>query len=164
MGMEKFTDIDKAKKTVAKMVGYKMYTCKEVYRRLIQKGFDEETAEIAVGEFCKAGILNDTEYAKMYIHDASVIGLKGMYRIKQELYAKGIASAIVEKAAETSEIDMEEQLESYVLLKFADKEFADIKDIEKAKAHLARRGYGISDINKCFKKLGIRVNRGDMDE
>lgn len=154
-------DIDKARTTAAKMISYKMYTCSEVYRGLIKKGCEDDVAEMVVAEFCKAGILNDEEYARLYIHDAAVIGLKGMYRIKQELFAKGIANAVIEKAAAANEINMEEQLEAYIELRFSDKIFADWKEIEKAKAHLVRRGYGISDINRCFKKLNIRVSRGD---
>jgi regulatory protein len=154
-------DIDIAKKTAAKMIGYKMYTCAEVCRRLVQKGCNSETAEQVVAEFCKAGILDDEEYAKMYIHDAALIGLKGINRIKQELYAKGISRALVDRTAGLSDIDMEEQLENYISLRFGNAVFSDWKDIEKAKAHLARRGYGIAEINRCFKKIGIKVARGE---
>ncbi len=157
-------DIASAKKIAAKIISYKMYSCREVYRKLIAKGCDEETAENTVAEFVNAGILNDLEYAKAYIHDAMLIGLKGMFRIRQELILKGVAASIIEKAAETMEIDADEQLRSYVELRFVDKVFEDYKDIEKAKAHLVRRGYGISDINRCFKELGIKVIQGsDID-
>ncbi len=156
-------DIASAKKIAAKIISYKMYTCREVYRKLLSKGCDEETAELTVAEFVNAGILNDMEYAKAYIHDAMLIGLKGMYRIRQELIAKGIASSVVDRAEEACEISSEEQLRSYAELRFGDKAFEDYRDIEKAKAHLVRRGYGISEINRCFKELGIAVQRGDMD-
>ena len=157
-------DIASAKKIAAKMIAYKMYACREVYRKLLLKGCDEETAEKTVAEFVNAGILNDFEYAKAYIHDAMLIGLKGMFRIRQELVSKGVAASVIDKAAENLEIDAEEQLRSYVEIRFADKVFEDYKDIEKAKAHLVRRGYGISDINRCFKELDIKViQRGDVD-
>ena len=156
-------DIEAAKKVAAKLISYKMYTCSEVFKRLVQKGCDSETAEMVVAEFCRAGILNDEEYAKMYIHDASVVSLKGMFRIRQELLAKGIAASVVERAIADSEVDTEAQLESYVELRFGDRIFSDYKDIEKAKAHLARRGFLIPDINRVFKKLNITVKRGEDD-
>ncbi len=156
-------DIEVAKRMAAKLISYKMYTCNEVFKRLVQKGCDGETAELVVAEFCKAGILNDEEYAKMYIHDATLISLKGMFRIKQELLAKGIAASVVERAIAECEIDTESQLESYVELRFGDKSFSDYKDIEKAKAHLARRGFSIPDINRVFKKLNITIKRGEED-
>lgn len=156
-------NIEQAKKFVAKKIGFKSYTCQEVYRKLVQNGCEKDVAEETIAEFCKAGILNDEEYAKMYIYDAVNIGFKGMYRIRQELSAKGVSNSIIEKAVKATDIDEEEQLEKYVLIRFADTGFADFKELEKAKTHLMRRGYGIYEINRCFKKLGIGVSRGEVD-
>ena len=152
---------ERAKGFVAYLLASKMYTCKEIYQKLLRKGCDEDTAEQVVNDFCSAGLLNDEEYAKMYIHDAVNIHNKGFYRIKQELVKKGIASSVIDRAAEESEDDIGNQLMEYVKLKFGDREFEDRGELEKAKAHLLRRGYSISDINKCFRTLDIKVNRGD---
>lgn len=154
-------EFEKAKKIVAKLISFKMYTMNEVYKKLIQKGISNEIAEQTVAEFCKAGILNDEEYAKAYIHDGLLVNMKGAFRIKQELIQKGIASSIVEKAFKDTEIDEESMLEEYVRLRFDGKVFSDWKEIEKAKAHLARRGFGLYEINKCFENLGIKVVRGE---
>ncbi len=116
-------EFDKAKKIAAKLISFKMYTCKEILQKLIQKDISQEISELVVSEFCKAGILDDAEYARAYIHDGLYVHMKGMYRIKQELIKKGVASSV----------------------------------IEKAKAHLVRRGFGIYDINKCFDNLGIKI-------
>ncbi len=154
---------EKAKKIAAKLLSYRMYTCKEVFTRLLQKGISERVAEEVVGEFSEAGILDDEEYAKMYIHDAICVNMKGLFRIKQELYKKGVAASIVEKAAQTMEVDQSAQLREYIELRFGDKVFGDRKELEKAKAHLVRRGFGIYEINKCFDELGIKVN-GEGDD
>lgn len=159
----KHMNIEQAKKFVAKKIGFKSYTCQEIYRKLVQSGCEKEVAEETVSEFCKAGILNDEEYTKMYIHDAASIGFKGMYRIRQELGAKGISSTVIDRAISDTEIDEGELLEKYVLIRFGESLFADFKELEKAKTHLMRRGYGIYEINRCFKKLGIGVSRGDID-
>ncbi len=153
---------DSAKKAAAKLISYKMYTCDEIYKKLIQKGCDKNIAEETVAEFEKYGILNDLEYAKMYIHDGLIVGFKGMFRLKQELNLKGVSSVIIEKAAEMVDIDAEAILERYVELKFGDAVFSDWKDIEKAKAHLSRRGFSIQEINRCFKSLNICV-RSEVD-
>lgn len=154
-------EFEKAKQITAKLLSFKMYTCKEIMRKLTEKGISPEVAETTVGEFCKAGILNDEEYAKAYIHDGIYVHLKGMNRIKQELSAKGVASSIVEKTAKDMASDTESQLMEYVKLRFGDKEFSDWKELEKAKAHLARRGFGLYEIKKCFDELGIKVRRDD---
>ncbi|MBE7023170.1 MAG: regulatory protein RecX [Ruminococcaceae bacterium] len=156
-------ELDRAKNIVAKLLSYKMYTCSEVHRKLLQKGISEETADIAVAEFCKAGILNDAEYAGAYIHDGVLVHMKGLYRIRQELLQKGIAPGIIEKAMRDTEADTEAQLREYVELRFLGKEFSDWRELEKAKAHLVRRGFGISEINRCFNELDIKVKKGDID-
>ena len=154
-------ELEKAKSIAAKLLSYKMYTCGEIHSKLVQKGISEETAEITVAEFCKAGILNDAEYAKAYIHDGIFVHMKGLYRLKMELFQKGVATALVERAAEEYEDDTQSQLREYAELRFGDREFSDWKEIEKAKAHLVRRGFGISEINRCFDELGIKVKKGD---
>ncbi len=156
-------EFEKAKKATAKMLSVKMYTCDEVCRRLIQKGFSKEVSESVVVEFCNAGILNDEEYAKLYVHDAICVNMKGPHRVRQELLMKGIAASIAEKAVSEFENDADGQLEEYVKLRFGDTVFEDWKALEKAKAHLVRRGFGIYDINKCFDKLGIKVLRGEEE-
>lgn len=153
-------ELERAKKYTANLLSSKMYTCREVYQRLVRKGFGEEIAEQTVGEFCRAGILDDAQYAEMYIHDAINIHMKGMFRIKQELIKKGIAPGIIDRAIQNSEEDTLSQLIEYVKLRFGDREFSDRRDIEKAKAHLLRRGYSYSDINKCFDELDIKVDGG----
>lgn len=154
---------ENSKKIAAKLLSYKMYTCKEVLQKLIQKGISEDIAEDTVAQFCKAGILNDEEFAKAYIHDGIYVHLKGVHRLKQELIQKGVASSVIEKAVMIMEDDVESQLMEYVKLRFGDKVFSDWKDVEKARAHLVRRGYGYSEIKKCFDELGIKVRRDDMD-
>ncbi len=154
-------EFEKAKKIAAKLISFKMYTMGEVYKKLIQKGISNEIAEQTVAEFCKAGILNDEEYAKAYIHDGLSVNMKGTFRIKQELFQKGVASSIIEKAMLDTKVDEASILEEYVRLRFAEKVFSDWKEIEKAKAHLARRGFGLYEINKCFENLGIKVVRGE---
>ncbi len=150
-------EFDKAKKIAAKLISFKMYTCKEILQKMMQKDISQEVAESVVGEFCKAGILDDAEYARAYIHDGIYVHMKGMYRIKQELIKKGVASSVIEKAIQETEIDTEDSLTEYVRLRFDVMEFSDWKELEKAKAHLVRRGFGIYDINKCFDNLGIKV-------
>lgn len=154
-------EFERAKKYAAHLIAAKMYTCREIYQKLLRKGFDEETAEKTVDEFCRAGILCDAQYAEMYIHDAVNINMKGMYRIKQELLKKGIASSIIDKAIRNSEEDTYGQLLEYARMRFGDVQFSDRRELEKAKAHLLRRGYSYSEIKECFEELDIKVDRGE---
>ncbi len=156
-------NLEKAKKHALHLLSSKMYTCREVFQRLVAKGFSEDIAEQTVETFCNAGILNDEQYAQFYIHDAANINLKGMFRIRQELLKKGIAASVIDRAVQNADIDTADRLCEYVKLRFADKVFSDRRDLEKAKAHLLRKGYSYSEINNCFDLLDIKVNGGDWD-
>ncbi len=144
---------DKAKRIAANLIGLRMYTCHEIEDRLLRKKIDRETAERVVCEFAAAGALDDTEYAKAYVEESVRLGGKGMYRIKQELFRKGVAKSIVEKVcAEADECDTYSALCEYVESRRLNEGITSRRELEKLKARLARRGYSYSEIRKCLDK------------
>lgn len=143
-------EYEKAKKLAAGYVAARMYTCREIEERLIRKKISAETAERVVSEFASAGILDDREYAKAYVYQAIKLEYKGAYRIRQELYLKGVARSITDDVLENTEDDIIASLKEYVSLHgFADR-VETRRDLEKLKAKLARRGYSPSEIKNCL--------------
>lgn len=143
--------------TAAAMLGRKMYTCKELCDRLIKKGFLKEHAEEAVARLIEAGYLDDFRYAQLYIEDAVRLGAKGMYRIRQELYQKGISDSIIAKAMEESETDERAALYEYVAARHLFDHIHSRRDLEKVKARLVRRGYSLRDIQSVIEKAEISM-------
>lgn len=145
-------EYEKAKKLAAGYVAARMYTCREIEERLIRKKISAETAERVVSEFASAGILDDREYAKAYVYQAIKLEYKGAYRIRQELYLKGVARSISDDVLENTEDDIIASLKEYVSLHgFADR-VETRRDLEKLKAKLARRGYSPSEIKNCLSE------------
>lgn len=142
---------DKAKRIAANLIGFRMYTCREIEERLLRKKIDRETAERVVCEFAAAGALDDRAYAEAYVEESVKLGGKGMYRIKQELYKKGVAKSIVESVcADTDEDSTYSALCEYVESRRLCDGVTSRKELEKLKARLARRGYSYSEIRKCL--------------
>lgn len=143
---------EKAKKTAASIVGYRMYTCNEVEDKLRRKGFEAEIAEQVVSEFAAAGILDDRAYAEAYVQDAVNLGGKGVYRIRQELYKKGVAPSIIDAAC----CDIREQtcdaLREYVESRNLCSGITSRYELEKLKARLARRGFSPSEIREVLSE------------
>ncbi len=137
---------EKAKRMAANIVGYRMYTCREVEDKLRRKGIDAETAEQVVSEFAAAGILDDRAYAEAYVYDAVSIGGKGAYRIKQELYKKGVAASIIETACSEIGEQTVDALREYVESRNLCDGITTRYELEKLKARLARRGFSPSEI------------------
>ena len=152
---------EKAKKIAAGLIATRMYTCKEIEDRLRRKKIDPDTAEKVVEEFVCAGILNDFEYAKMYISEAVRLAGKGMYRIKQELYAKGIARSVIDSACDESEEDTLAAICEYVESHGLCEEITTRRELEKLKARLARRGFSSAEIRECLSRYEFTLEHDD---
>ena len=151
------SDLERAKRLASSLVAGRMYTCHEVEDRLRRKKIDADTAEQVVSEFAAAGILNDAEYAKLYVEESVRLNYKGFYRIKQELYAKGVARSIIDKACESCSADPYAALCEYVDARNLCDGITTRKDLEKLKARLARRGYSLSEIGRCLSNYEFKL-------
>ena len=150
-------EYDRAKRAAASLVSSRMYTCREVEERLRRKKISRDVAEQVVSDFVAAGILNDAEYARAYTQDAVRLGFKGVYRIQQELYAKGVARSFVGRACEEFKGETYDALCQYVDDRNLCEGIETYKDYEKLKAKLIRRGYSSSEIRKCLDRYDLKL-------
>ena len=148
---------EKAKKIAAAYIGARMYTCHEIEERLLRKNIEKSVAQKVVSDFIEAGILNDREYAKAYAEEGVKLKCKGPYRIKQELYLKGVAQGIIDEALKEFEDDPYEALKEFTEMHKLLSENMTRKEADRVKARLARRGYSMNDINKCFDEFGVKI-------
>ncbi len=153
--------IEKAKKIAAGIIGYRMYTCREVYDKLLKKGIDKETAEAVVGEFQRAGALDDRAYALAYATDSVNLAGKGIYRIKQELYKKGVARSVIDEACDSLTENTLAALCEYVESRNLCDGIKTRYDLEKLKARLARRGYSPAEIKECLSRYTFEFKEED---
>ena len=143
---------EKAKRIAARYIAARMYTCREIEDRLRRKGIELSIAEQVVSEFAEAGILDDRLYAETYVSQAVKLCGKGMYRIKQELYAKGIAKSIADSVFEESDGNTFEALCEYVESRRLHEGIKTRRDYERLRARLARRGFSPCEIKECLNK------------
>ena len=144
--------IIRAKNYAAFCLGKKNYTEQELYKKLCEKGYEECAAEV-LAEFISAGILNDRDYAYMYISDGVNIKCKGLYRLSRELLEKGVDKRIIQEVSEEFCEASYNSLLEFVRAHYGDEEITDRKTLEKIKAQLLRRGYGYDEIRNCFDEF-----------
>ena len=144
--------IIKAKNYAAFCLGKKNYTEQELYKKLCEKGYEECAAEV-LAEFISAGILNDRDYAYMYISDGVNIKYKGLYRLSRELLEKGVDKRIIQEVSEEFCEASYNSLLEFVRAHYGDEEITDRKTLEKIKAQLLRRGYDYDEIRNCFDEF-----------
>lgn len=156
--------LKKARNTAAGLLANKMYTCREIYDRLCRKGFEKDLAEQVVGEFVKAGYLDDRRYATMYIADEANLAAKGKFRIRQELIRKGVASSVIEEAMTEAEVNTEACLREYISQRSLCDNIHSRKDLQRLKARLARRGYSLGEINRCLGEYTFHFEESEWEE
>lgn len=154
-------DKERCKKYALGLLAARMYTCSEIYERLIRRGAEKEDAEAVVFDLVSLGYLDDRKYAEFYILDRVNLYGKGMYRIKQELIKKGVAAYIIDEAIKNSDADVMNALVDYARLKFGEDTEYSYKEFSKIKAHLLRRGYSYGEVGECLEILGIKAARGE---
>lgn len=130
---------------LSKAVGYIskcQKTKKEVYKYLIQKGYDEEIINYVISKLEEYNFVDDTLYAKNYIKFKNKNS--GSRKIEMELKQKGINEEVAKESLEKYSNDRE-----YVLMvatKYMKNKEKDLKNKQKAYRHLASRGFISEDI------------------
>ena len=154
-------DLNSAKNYILYCLSNRMYTKKELSDKLKNKNYPEEIILEAIGSMEDKGIINDYDYAFAYLHDNITLKSKGLFRVKQELFQKGIKGDIVDRVVSENNFDTASPLLEYARIRFGENKSLSPKEFEKVKAHLIRRGYSASEIKKCLEELEIRANWSD---
>ena len=139
---------ERAIKILSSSLARRMHTCRELSDKLKKKGFSDSVIDDVIDEFIKNDIINDRNFADVYIIDAALINYKGEFRIRQELVKKGVARSVIDAAFAESEVDFENALFEYLKIKLRGEEIGDYAAHEKLKHHLAGRGYSLGEIKR----------------
>ena len=135
-----------------RLLSYRDYCEKEMYKKLIQKGHNDICAWNAVTRLSQLGYINDYRYAESLAR--SLLERKGLSvrYIRNELKIRGISGVIADNV--TQDLDFEPILRIIELLntKYA-RHLNDEKGIKKTVASLQRLGYSWSDINSALRTV-----------
>jgi len=117
----------------------------EVEQKLKQKGVIKSEIEKVISVLKKNNLLDDEEFAKMWVRDRNLLKPTGTYVLKMELRKLGIADGIIEEVlmAQTDEPLARKALE----MKYRERN----TDYHKKAAFLQRRGFSTSLIYKILK-------------
>jgi len=117
----------------------------EVEQKLKQKGVIKSEIEKVISVLKKNNLLDDLEFAKMWVRDRNLLKPTGSYVLKMELRKLGIADGIIEEVlmAQTDEPLARKALE----MKYRERNI----DYHKKAAFLQRRGFSTDVIYKILK-------------
>jgi len=130
-------------------ISHRRMSCKELERKLLDKGHDEETAAYCVQWLLENRFLDDESYAGAVVRHYANKGF-GPGRIRGELSRRGIDrelwdSALDEYPEDTSKID------KFISSRLTDPE--DREQLRKVSAALYRRGHSWEDIRRALRRF-----------
>jgi regulatory protein len=137
-----------ARSSALRLLATRPRTERELFERLRQKEYSEDQIAAVLGEFKKSGLVNDDEFARMFVRNALAVRPVGRIVLKRRMLLLGISPALADLAlAEVLEPAGEGQYAAEAAAKFLKKiRPGKKKDDEqqrrqKLTAFLLRRGY-----------------------
>ena len=142
-------DNKKALEYAGKALSYRMLSEKQLYDKIIAKGFSEENAEYAVELFKKYGGINDEEYCESLIRTYKAKGY-GEKRIAQKLREAGIDRELSSERMEDFEPDYS-KMQKYIASKIKT-ENPDRQTVKKVIDGLLRKGFSFAQVKEALNK------------
>ncbi len=135
-----------AREYALKIILRRRQSGKQIFDKLLEKGFEEDEAEEAVSYYKEKGYIDDKDYARRFTSDAIKLKGYGKSRIIRDLKTRGISDEDIEEALFDAFFD----LAPIMLKKFPVCE--SIKDKNKIINHFLRRGFSFSEINDALRE------------
>ena len=167
-GLEKDTEIDeeyiknvlkaeersKAINYALNFLNFKWRTEKEIRNKMLLKGYDEEIIQETISYLKEQKLIDDRRFAEGFVKDKINFNKLGKYRLKNELYNKGISGDIIDEVlSENCDDELERAME------LGRKKLPSYKNDDKNAIYrklggfLQRKGYSYDCISKVMKEL-----------
>lgn len=164
--LEKLQHADKmrkAKKRALYLLGSRMYSYNELYKKLLPT-YGEEASRAAADAMQEYGYIDDAEYAgklaEKLIHGKHY----GMSKTRWEMQSRGLDKNLIEDIlAEYTDDEIDEEIMRLLRTKYAEK-LSDPDDRRRTVAALARRGYSYGAVKRCIEAALADEEDFDPDE
>ncbi|MBE0557997.1 MAG: RecX family transcriptional regulator [Proteobacteria bacterium] len=138
----------RAQRLAVNYLSYRPRSAREVARHLTRKGYAKELARSVAQKLEKAGLINDAEFANMFVRDRIKRRPVGRALLRRALQEKGIAPQLVEQVLNGALSDETQQEAARELaakrLRLHQSSFAKLDSAHKKKRlleYLLRRGF-----------------------
>jgi regulatory protein len=140
-----------------------MRSSAELKQRLKSKGFEQDIIETVLAGLTQAELVNDAEFARMWVAERIASGAAGRQKLRWELRQKGIHEDLIRQTIDET-IDDEVELEQ--ALDLARRRLrgqpADMAGLLRLRRLLAGRGYGYGIVETVIRRLSS--DAGDLDD
>jgi len=143
-------EVEKAYLRALNFISYRPRSAMEVQRNLRKHSHPEQVIEEVVGRLKGKKILDDQDFARIWVENRIAFRPRGRFALRNELRQKGLKDAVIEHAL--LDIDEEE-----LALRAAEKKSRQIANLDwsdfrrKLSGYLSRRGFEYSLISEVCK-------------
>lgn len=144
--------------TALRMLGRRALSVQELTDRLQRRGVSPQAAGQAAERLIAEGGLDDSAYARAYVHDRLLFHPVGRRRLRIELLRRGIAAAEVEAALAAVDQDKEEELARSLLARTRPP--SSPEEDRRLRARLLRRGFSPDTVRRVLGRPPEPVGEG----
>lgn len=108
-----------AVKSAVRFIKYRLRSKKEVYDKLKRKGFSNQVIEEVISYLEKNSLLNDEEFAKLWVNERLFLKKLSVIKVKNELRTKGISEDVIDRVLSDIEVDEVENATNFLFQKFS---------------------------------------------
>lgn len=138
-----------ARDAAANIISSRPLSKKELIRRLVRKGADEEDAQSAADWMEEIGAVNDAGYAAMLVRHYGGRGY-GPARVREELRRRGVDRELWDEVLEGLP-DQSETLDRLIQKKCRG-DLSDRKEVKRVSDSLLRRGFSWSEVKDALRR------------
>lgn len=150
--------IEKALIYSYKLLNHRDRSKKELYERLIKKGFSDKVSLEAIAHLEEKGFIDDERFAKLLMRDASIRKYLGKIGLKNYLINKGIPHSTIDNLQDNEYDEIE------IAKNLIEKKMRNMKNIDKLKIKqrisglLLRRGFSYDTVCKIMQTFEETYN------
>lgn len=152
--------VDKAYEKAVRFIGYRPRSILEVRNRLIKYGIDSEMIEKVISRLQDENVLNDIDFALLWVENRRTFRPRGKLLLRKELLAKGINDSDIEIAL--SEVEESADARQLVYSKLSKYDGLSLDSLrKKIWSLLSRRGFDYSVVNDLVREIVQSKRNGE---
>ena len=163
------TDYQKAYSYAIGILARRMYTEKEIRRKLCERETTSDVIHDVVTKLFEIELLNDVSYATAYIENQLELGKKSRRRIISDLCGKGVSMGIIDDLMDL----FNKESESALILKeikrmyqrYSRQDLSDFEVGHKVVQALGRKGFDFYEVQRQYEFFieDLKVNDDESD-
>lgn len=148
-------ELERAHHYALKILSIRKRTVRQLFHKLLEKGFSKSTIQEVLERFQSINLLDDEEFARGYLADRMARTPSGKIKVSRELKAKGVSSNLVHKI--TAEVTEEYEYER--ALKLARTKADHLGEVtikrkrKKIYDYLSRQGFRFSVCRDVIRRI-----------